>query len=116
MRADACSPDGRVLADSVGVPVGNSETTEISLALPSLQAMALAHFLKRVDFEMVARRASVTVVADGKSEADLIWLALIALRGALAEADAAPRATPPRAAPLKAVPGAGQHRRSSSRY
>ena len=73
------------------VPVSNSKTTAIPLALPSLQAMALAHFVKRVDFEMVARFASVTVVSDGKSEADLIWLALIALRSALAEADVGPR-------------------------
>jgi hypothetical protein len=73
------------------VPVSNSKTTEIPLALPSLQAMALAHFVKRVDFEMVARFASVTVVSDGESEADLIWLALIALRNALAEADVGPR-------------------------
>jgi hypothetical protein len=73
------------------VPVSNSKTTEIPLALPSLQAMALAHFVKRVDFEMVARFASVTVISDGKSEADLTWLALIALRTALAEADVGPR-------------------------
>jgi hypothetical protein len=53
--------------------------------------MALAHFVKRVDFETVARFASVTVVSDGKSEADLIWLALIALRNALAKADVEPR-------------------------
>jgi hypothetical protein len=53
--------------------------------------MALAHFVKRVDFEMVARFASVTVISDGKSEADLTWLALIALRTALAEADVGPR-------------------------
>jgi len=55
--------------------------------------MALAHFVKRVDFEMVARFASVTVtvISDGKSEADLIWLALIALRRALAQAEVGPR-------------------------
>jgi hypothetical protein len=53
--------------------------------------MALAQFIKRVDFETVARSAAVTVVCDdGKSEADLIWLALIALRGALAEVSARP--------------------------
>jgi hypothetical protein len=51
--------------------------------------MALA--VKRVDFEMVARFASVSVVSDGKSEADLIWLALLALRSALADAEVAPR-------------------------
>jgi hypothetical protein len=53
--------------------------------------MALAHFVKRVDFETVVRFASVTVVSDGKSEADLIWLALIKLRSALAEAHVGPR-------------------------
>ena len=31
------------------------------------------------------------VISDGKSEADLIWLALIASRNALAEADVGPR-------------------------
>jgi hypothetical protein len=67
------------------------EPTAIPLALPSLQAKALAHFVKRVDFETVARLSSVAVVSDGKSEADLIWLALIELRSALAQADVARR-------------------------
>jgi hypothetical protein len=90
--------------------MSDSETTEISLALPSLQAMALAHFVKRVDFEMVARLSSVTVVSDDMSEADMIWFALVALRSALTEAAAAPppRATPAHAGPLRLVPGAGQ--------
>jgi hypothetical protein len=83
----------------------------ISLALPSFQALALAHFIKRVDFETVARLSSVTVVSDGKSEADLIWLALIELRGALADASAAVPATRPGAAPLTVIPGPGQSRR-----
>jgi hypothetical protein len=74
--------------------MSNSDTTEITFALPSLQAMALAHFVKRMDFETVAGRSSVTVVAGGKSEADLIWLALAELRRALIEADAAPQPTP----------------------
>jgi hypothetical protein len=65
----------------------HAKTAAIPLALPPLQAIALAQFVKRVDFETVARFAPVTVVCnDGKSEADLVWLALIALRGALAEA------------------------------
>jgi hypothetical protein len=89
----------------------NSETTKISLALPSLHAKALAHFVKRVDFDMVAGLASVAVVSDGKSEADLIWLALIELRDALAEAGVAPRAPAHRAAPLTVVPGGQQSRR-----
>jgi hypothetical protein len=71
--------------------VNNVKTTVIPLTLPPLQAMALAQFVKRVDFEMITRFAAVTVVCDdGKSEVDLIWLALIALRGALAEASARP--------------------------
>jgi glucose-6-phosphate dehydrogenase assembly protein OpcA len=67
---------------------------------------ALAHFVKRVDFETVARLTSVAVVSDGKSEADLIWLALAELRSALAEAGA----VPPRAAspPVTAASGPGQ--------
>jgi len=73
------------------VSVGKSKTTAIPLILPSVQAMALAQFVKRVDFETVARFVTVTVVCDGKSEADLIWLALIALRRALAEAGVAPQ-------------------------
>jgi hypothetical protein len=93
--------------------VDDLETIKISLALPSLQALALAHFVKRVDFETVARLSSVNVVTDGKSEADLIWFALIDLRNALAEASAAPRATAPRATPLTLVPGAGQNPRRS---
>jgi hypothetical protein len=63
----------------------------IPLALPSLEAKALAHFVKRVDFETVASLSTVTVVSDGKSEADLIWQALITLRSALAAADASRR-------------------------
>ncbi len=55
--------------------MGNPKTTAIPLILPSVQAMALAQFVKRVDFETIARFAAVTVVCDGKSEADLIWLA-----------------------------------------
>ena len=71
--------------------MSTAKTTTIPLVLPSLQAMALAQFVKRVDFDTVTRFAAVTVVCeDGKSEADLIWLALIALRGALAEASARP--------------------------
>ena len=71
--------------------MSNADTTEVPLALPSLNALALAHFVKRVDFETVARFASITIVSDGKSEADLIWQALIRLRIALAEADAGPQ-------------------------
>jgi hypothetical protein len=92
--------------------VSNSETTRISLALPSLEAAALAHFIKRVDFEMVARLSSLSVVFDGKSEADMIWYALIELRRALAEAGAAPRAPRPRAVTLTVIPGLGQGRRN----
>ena len=88
--------------------MSGSKTTEIHLALPSLQAMALANFVKRVDFETVARVASVSVVSDGKSEADLIWLALIALRRAVADAGASAQAVRPGAAPLTVIPGPWQ--------
>jgi len=61
--------------------------TTVQLALPFLEALALAHFIKRVDFETVVGFASVAAACDDdKSEADLVWLALIALRSALAEA------------------------------
>jgi hypothetical protein len=67
--------------------VRSAMTAAIPLVLPSLQAIALAQFVKRVDFETVARFAPVTAACDdGKSEADLVWLALIALRCALVEA------------------------------
>jgi hypothetical protein len=82
-------PPGLIVdvADRLSRPESDAETAAIPLALPPLQAIALAHFVKRVDFETVARLAPVTVAcADGKSEADLVWLALIALRGALVEA------------------------------
>ena len=72
---------------SGGVPANNSKMTTVHLALPSLQALALAHFIKRVDFETVVGLASVAAACDDdKSEADLVWLALIALRRALTEA------------------------------
>jgi hypothetical protein len=67
----------------------DEERAAIPLILPPLQATALAQFVKQMDFETIARFAPITAVCDdGKSEADLIWLALIALRGALAEGSA----------------------------
>lgn len=71
--------------------MANQQLISIPLHLPRCRSLALAQFCKRVDFETVVRFAAVTVVHDGKSEADLIWLALIALRSALAEAGFAPR-------------------------
>ena len=92
--------------------MSNSETTRIVLALPSIEASALAHFVKRVDFEMVARLSSVSVVSDGKSEADMIWYALVELRRALAEANAARQAPRPRGATLTIIPYARPSHRS----
>jgi hypothetical protein len=63
----------------------------ITVRLPRLQVFALAQFTKRIDFETVVQFAAVSVVRDGQSEADLIWLALIALREALADAGFRPR-------------------------
>jgi hypothetical protein len=81
-------PPGSVVdvVDRLSRPENDAETAAIPLALPLLQAIALAHFVKRMNFETVARFAPITVACkDGKSEADLVWLALIALRRALAE-------------------------------
>ncbi len=86
--------------------MSDAEVTEIHMALPRLEALALANLLKRVDFETVARMASVSVVADGKSEADLIWLALIGVRNALAQAGTGTAHAPPaRGGRLTVVPG-----------
>ena len=71
--------------------MADPNTILIPLHLPSIQAMALAQFTKRVDFGTVARFAAVSVVTDGQLEADLVWLAIIALRSALANAGFAPR-------------------------
>jgi hypothetical protein len=92
-------------------PLSNSETKKIALALPSLEAAALAHFIKRVDFEMVAGLSSVSVVSDGKSEADMVWYALIELRRALAEANVVPQASCRRAVPWTVILGPGPSRR-----
>jgi hypothetical protein len=67
--------------------------------------MALAHFVKRLDFNTVACFASVAVACDDdKAEADLVWLALIELRRALAEAGAA-KGDVPRSDPAALVSG-----------
>jgi hypothetical protein len=84
-------PPGSVVdvADRLSRSESDEERAAIPLVLPPLQATALAQFVKQMDFETIARFAPITAVCDdGKSEADLIWLALIALRGALGEARA----------------------------
>jgi hypothetical protein len=60
------------------------DTIAIPLFLPPVQALALAQFTKRIDYETVARFSSITAAYDdGQSESDLVWLALITLRQAL---------------------------------
>ena len=71
--------------------MADPETIAIPLFLPSVQAMALAQLTKRISFDVVAGFASVTVVHNGESEADLMWLALITLRQSLGAAGFAPR-------------------------
>jgi hypothetical protein len=81
-------PPGSVVdvVDRLSRPESDAEAAAIPLALPPLQAIALAQFVKRVDFETIARFAPITVACeDGKSEADLVWLALTELRRALAD-------------------------------
>jgi hypothetical protein len=82
-------PQGSIVdvVDRLSRSVSDAKTAAIPLVLPPLQTMALAQFIKRMDFETVARFSPVTIACDdGKSEADLVWLALIALRRALTEA------------------------------
>ncbi len=73
--------------------MADSQTTTVAvpLILPRCQCLALAQFCKRIDFDTVARFAAVSVVCDGRSEADLIWLAIIELRTALASVGYRPR-------------------------
>jgi hypothetical protein len=87
MPANKPTPAALSVVEVSRAPASNTKTTAIPLVLPSLQALALAQFVKRMDFETITHFAAVTVVCDdGKSEADLIWLALSQLRSALAEA------------------------------
>ena len=71
--------------------MGTPSPIPIPLFLPRCQCLALAQFTKRIDFETIVRFASVLPVAAGKSEADLMWLALIELRQSLGAAGFAPR-------------------------
>ena len=64
---------------------------DIALRLPDDEALALAQFVKRVDFETCARFASLTVTYGGRSEADTIWCAMNSFQRQLAEAGFAPR-------------------------
>src|SRR5262249_34871248 len=61
-RCERSCAAGTCVKKARRVPVNNVKTTVIPLTLPSLQAMALAQFVKRVDFETIARFAAVTVV------------------------------------------------------
>lgn len=64
---------------------------EIVLRLPAADALALALFCKRIDFETCVRFASVFTTYDGRAEADVIWSAVLSLQRQLAEAGYAPR-------------------------
>ena len=44
------------------------DTIAIPLFLPPVQALALAQFTKRIDFDSIAKFAAVTVVINGQSE------------------------------------------------
>jgi hypothetical protein len=64
---------------------------KIVLELPNDQAMALAQFVKRVDYDTCVRFASIITTYDGRAECDTMWSALCMLQRALAEAGFAPR-------------------------
>jgi hypothetical protein len=61
------------------------------LPLPPDKTAALAESTKRVDRETVSRFAGMFTIYDTGTEGDLMWLALIDLQSALAEAGFNPR-------------------------
>jgi hypothetical protein len=68
-----------------------NSTITIPLRLPSGEATALAHLLKRIDYDTCVRFASLFDHYDGRAECDVMWSALGLLRAALAAVGFAPR-------------------------
>jgi hypothetical protein len=66
-------------------------TIAIPLHMPADEALALAQFVKRVDYETVNRFANPCATYGGRSEGDVIWCAVNILQRGLAEAGFAPR-------------------------
>ena len=65
---------------------------DIALRLPDDEAVALAQFVKRVDYETVNRFASpCATYGNGRTEADTMWCAVCLLQRQLGEAGFAPR-------------------------
>jgi hypothetical protein len=66
-------------------------TIAIPLNLPSDEALALAQFCKRLDYDSVNRFASpCTTYGAGRTEGDTMWCSVNMLRAALADAGFAP--------------------------
>ena len=67
-------------------------TIAIPLHMPADEALALAQFVKRVDYETVNRFASpCATYGAGCSEGDVMWSAVYLLQRQLADAGFAPR-------------------------
>ncbi len=66
--------------------MADSEVITIPLCLPRNEAVALAQFVKRIDFDTCARFAALTVTYDGPAERNVIWSGVLTLQGALASA------------------------------
>jgi hypothetical protein len=64
---------------------------DIALRPPDEETLALAQFVKRVDFETCSRFASLTLTYGGRSEVETIWCAVNSFQRQLAEAGLAPR-------------------------
>jgi hypothetical protein len=65
---------------------------DIALRLPDDEAVALAQFVKRVDYETVNRFASPRATyGNSRTEADTMWCAVCLLQRQLGEAGFAPR-------------------------
>jgi hypothetical protein len=70
----------------------NPTTLTIPIDFPSSdEAVALAQFVKRVDYETVGRFAATTITYGGRTEHDTMWSAVCTLQHQLAEAGFAPR-------------------------
>jgi len=66
-------------------------TITITLILPPDEALALAQFVKRIDYGACTRFANVNASYSGRAEGDTMWSAICLLQRQLADAGFAPR-------------------------
>jgi hypothetical protein len=66
--------------------MAGSETTTIPLELPREEARAFAQIVKRIDYNLCAKWASMTRTYGPRSEHDVMWSAVCMLERQLNEA------------------------------